>query len=171
MERLEIRAGLRLATFDDCLLHGKILTNKTVFIKNRLNGQFEALYKLPNHYECDDSEKDKIWKESNEYNINEIKTAIIFQNYYVLSEQYNSLHFNFKLILREAEFDDLTYTSTFVKENALYFVRVNAMEISGPHYLPETASASYVRKAIQDKKLFVPIKEQTYEPIKLSNAS
>jgi len=172
MERLEIRAGLRLASYDDCLIHGKPITNKLIFIKNQLNGQFEGMTKLPNYYEIfNDSPKEQIWKSINECYLNEIKLAVLYQNYFVLSEQYNSLHFNFKLLLREADEFDLTYTPNFVQENALYYVRVNSMEISGPHYLPATASASYVLKAISEKKLFVPAKDQTFEPYKLSHAS
>ena len=174
MERLEIRAGLRLATFEDCLIHGKPITNKLVFIKNRLNDQFESVFKLPEFYEKSpyaNLELENDWLNLNQFHINEIKSGVISQNYYVLSEQYNSLHFNFKLLLREADEFDLTYTPNFVQENALYYVRVNSMEISGPHYLPATASASYVLKAISEKKLFVPAKDQTFEPLKLSHAS
>lgn len=175
METFKVRATLKPATIAD-IFHGRdTYMNKLMFVKCPKNGNFIGTYAIP---EIQNTKRPyHTYKElnniesSNKYYKKELSNGLASQLFYVLSESHNDYDFQFKLILRTADFFDLFYSENHLKQNTIYYVKVNSHEISGPHFLPKVTDINRVKNAMNAGQLFVPSANQTFEPYKIAIAS
>jgi len=175
MKTIKIRGGLRLASFED-VFHNQIpIANKMLFMKDPFTHEFECVYIIPeicvvplNYTELAEQ---NLWKASNEATLRELRTGLLNHQFYVLSEKYNALEYNFKLELKPAEDFDFYGGPKTIKPNVLYFTKTSLNQVSGPFYMKSGADFNYVMNAIQNDKLYVPTNKQSFEPYVVQAAS
>lgn len=175
MKTIKVRAGLKLASFEDVFSKQLPIHNKMLFLKDNLTHEFEGTYTIPELYMIpvyftEKSEQD-LWKAINDHTLRELRSGLLNHQFYVLSEQYNSLEYNFKLELKEAEEFDFYDGPKHIKPNVLYYVKTTPNEVQGPFYMKPDTDFSYVMNAVANGKLYVPIKKQSFEPHKMQEAS
>jgi hypothetical protein len=175
MKTIKIRAGLKLASYTYLFHHQIPIANKMLFLKDHLTHEFQGTYVIPELHTIPvnytEKEIQNLWKASNEFTLKELHQGLFNHQFYTLSEQYNSLEYNFKLILNEAEPFDFYDGPKRIKPNVLYYVKTSETEVTGPFYMKPGADFNYVMNAVNNGKLYVPIKKQTFEPYKLQAVS
>ena len=175
METIKVRATLKPASIAD-IFHGRdTYMNKLLFVKCPTNGNFIGNYTIP---ELDNNNRPyHNYKEleaidnRNKFFRKELSTGLAAQLFYVLSEVHNEHDFQFKLQLRTADFFDLFDSESATKANTIYYLKVNAQEVTGPHFMPKITDVNHVKNAMLNGKLFVPTAKQTFEPYKIAQAS
>ena len=175
METIKVRATLKPASIAD-IFHGRdTRMNKLLFVKCPRNGNFIGSYTIP---ELDNrnfpyhtyKELDAV-KKSNDFYKKELYQGLAAQLFYVLAEVHNEYDFQIKLKLRTGDFFDFFDSENYTKPNVIYYVKVNANEVTGPHILPAITDVNYVKNAMERGQLFVPSAQQTFEPYKIAQAS
>lgn len=175
METIKVRASLKPATIAD-IFHGRdTLMNKLLFVKCPKNGNFIGRYTIPeldngNHPYHTYRELIEI-EDRNKFYRQELTLGITAKLFYVLSDNHNDNFFQFKLILRTADLFDLFDGENYTKANAVYYVKVNEHEVTGPHYMLKNPDINHVKETMKLGKLFVPAAKQTFEPYKIAQAS
>lgn len=176
METIKIRASLKLALRSDIFSGVNTYANKVLFVNCPENGTFKGLYTIPELdnksyvYGVTASELQEI-KDRNTSIKHEIYSGLATQLFYKLSDSHNEFDFQFQLILRPGDWFDFFQAEQWLKPNVVYYVRVNNHEVSGPHYMPTMADIVHIKKAIENKQLYVPSANQTFEPYKIAAAS
>jgi len=175
METIKVRATLKPASIAD-IFHGRdTYMNKLLFVKCPINGNFIGNYTIPeldnNNRPYHSYQELAAIEERNKFYRKELFTGLAAQLFYVLSEVHNEYDFQFKLQLRTADFFDLFDSETDTKPNTIYYIKVNAQQVTGPHFMPKITDINKVKNAMANGKLFVPTAKQTFEPYKIAMAS
>lgn len=175
METIKVRATLKPATIAD-IFHGRdTYMNKLLFVKCPINGNFKGSYTIP---ELDNRnlpyrtyvEKNNV-KNRNDFYKKELQIGLAAHIFYVLAIEHNDIDFQIKLKLRTGDFFDFFDSVDSIKPNVVYYVKVNAQEVTGPHYIPAITDVEHIKNAMQRGQLFVPTAQQTFEPYKIALAS
>lgn len=143
---------------------GRIYENKTFYIKDEDTYQFKDRYKIGDIYGISITESDyKITEDYYRNQINYLKDrGLIFK-----LENQKTLEFNFKLYLKTALESDLYYESTnYLIHNTTYYCINHANQIIGPFEIHINHCGEKFRTFLDKGNLLVPIKKQTFEPIK-----
>jgi hypothetical protein len=172
MSVIKTRARLRIASYDDVFLGQKTLENKIFFLKCPVRHSFVGTYKLLgldfHSYVYSSEEKRDLIFQRNDFIRSEIDMHLRNHSLYKLSDNSNGNDFQFMLYLRPALEHDLFYTASLQIPNVVCYVKLNENDIAGPLSLNDVLD---VKNKFIKGQIYVPTTTQTFEPIKLSNAS
>lgn len=172
MSVIKTRATLRIASSDDVYLGEKTLENKILFLKCPVRHTFVGTFKLlgldfhdyPYHSK---DKRDDVFQR-NSFIKNEINMHLKNHSLYKLSQNTNSMDFQFTLYLRPAEEYDLFYCPSLQVPNVVCYLKLNENDIAGPLNLNDVLD---VKNKFLKGQIYVPTTIQTFEPFKLSHAS
>lgn len=175
MATIKIKAALRVATREDIFCDQTPLTNKLLFVKCPVTGEFRGVYVIPSWQSTQlpyaSASVIRAVRNSNNYFMRELLDGLHYQLFYVLDEMKNQTSFTFKLNLKTADEFDFFEGLESVKQNLIYYVKISDTEIQGPHSLKFTLACDHIKKAIEAGKLFVPSKTQSFEPYKMAKTA
>lgn len=175
METIKVRASLKPATIAD-IFHGRYtFSNKLLFVKCPITGNFIGSYVIPEleyrQFPYHSYKELDYIKSRNDYHKKELSNGLASQIFYALSEVHNEYYSQIKLKLRTADFFDLFTSESSTKPNVVYYVKVSSTEVTGPHTLPAFTDINHVKNTMLQGKLFVPSKDQSFEPFITAQAS
>ncbi len=175
METIKIRAVLRVATREDIFHEQTPIDNKMLFVQCPVTRDFKGVYVIDRLHNTSmpyfSPEENATGRKINNYMMRELLDGLHQQVFYVIDEQKSEKNFSFKIRLRTADEFDFFDSSKFVKQNLIYYVKVNDNEIQGPHVMKFTSECDHLKAAIQKGILYVPSKTQTFEPFNMAKAS
>lgn len=174
MATVKISARLRLATRDDIFQLELPLTNKILFTRDSISKDFKGVYiveKLLNTRNCESIEELKNRQYYNGLLYAKLLEGIYRNQFYVLEALITVNCFHFKLQLQTADRLDFFDSADSLKQNVIYYKKINDAEIRGPYSLQITSQSDHIKKAIDDGILFVPSVNQCFEPIITAKAS
>lgn len=172
---IKIRAVLRVATREDLFNDQIPLANKMLFVKHPETREFNGVFVIDRLHSTNlpyvAPEENAFQRKLNNYTMRELLNGLHYQLFYVLDEEKSEKNFSFKLRLKTADEFDFFEGPNSVKQNLVYYTKINENEIQGPHIMKYSSQCDHISKALTDGILFVPSKTQTFEPFNLAKAS
>lgn len=164
------RTLVRCSKSDFFDTHGRILENTTYYLKDESTYQFKDRYYIGSIYGISIDPSD--YKLTEDYYLRQINYLVASNLVFKLTDNHNTLDFNFKLYLKSAESDDLfTATTNWLLTNTTYFCINNQNQIVGPLTIFSNHSGDEFRELFNKGLILVPLKKQTFEPFKFAAAS
>lgn len=156
METVKIRASLVRATRTDCFNRNyEALVNKFFFWRCPVTQNFKQYYRIQGNETYDNIEIEKALRQNSLYMITNVKC---------------STDFCFKLILEQATEFDLFEFKDELKLNIIYYIKNNET-VTGPYVISPNNDFLRIRKGLFHGMIFIPSKNQTYEPIEIKKTA
>ncbi len=157
METFKIKASLTRAGVEDLFYQNQTpRQNKIFFVKDIIKAEFRGTFKAHS------SDQDVI---TQMYLM--LQLGIIYR----LTDVENEFNQSIKLSLRTADDYDFFSAKDLLKENTIYYVKLNNDVVNGPHYLRSDHDQQKIRNAIAKEILFVPSNTQLFEQFKQYKAA
>ena len=145
----KVKVSIELAVFSDVSNQkGRLLEHRMFFAADYLTKEINQTWMI---------------NDTSSYERSMLYSAIVHKLLYKFSDASSGLLFNFWLIVRQAEEYDFFYIKNQLKSNLVYYIMNDQHTVSGPIYLHEHDDTNYIRKLLEQGKLYVPTRKQLFE--------